>query len=246
MPQRMFRESRTRCKELGPGASPLERLALHSNVHRSGLDTGMTKGLNDAPGRAAFFPVAFISGLAARRLQAAPGRSGEGDRRDAPEHPRRLGEPLRHSGVFGRYKTPVPGFAGLRVAGRQTPQAPHFRSSSWMGQSAGTSTMMRRIEGSVCSVPIDGTGIKRIRWARSRGPAPLPTISRSNNPACSERVSCRRCAAASRNPVSRGAAEAKAWGAKLCSSVRRSKCRQRAGASYPMWAKDTLGGCVNN
>ena len=124
MPQRMFRESRTGCKELGPDASPLERLALQPNVHRSGSDAGMTKGLNDAPGRAAFFPAAFVSGLAVRRLHAAPRSSGEGHRRDAPEHPRRLGEPLRHSSVFGRYKTPAPGFAGLRVAGRQARKRP--------------------------------------------------------------------------------------------------------------------------
>ena len=106
--------------------------------------------------------------------------------------------------------------------------------------------MMRRIEGSVYNTPVDGIGISLIRWPRSRGPAPRPMTSLSNNPAFAGTDCCSRLAAASRKPVIRGTAEERGQGENPFFGPRNSKCSRWRGVSYPAWPNDPLGGCRNN
>ena len=127
-----------------------------------------------------------------------------------------------------------------------SPVNAHCRSSTRTGQSAGISAMMRRMDGSVCCAPIEGMGTNRTRRATSRAPAPRPMTSRSNTAAFAGRDSWRRRTAASRNPVSTGAAAARGRGAKSPSNPRNSKWSRRGGVSYPTCRKDAFGGCVNN
>lgn len=123
-----------------------------------------------------------------------------------------------------------------------SPENPHLRSSTRMGQSGGISTSMRRIEGSVCSAPMEGIGNILMRCGRSSGPAPRPMTNLSNSTDCDGRNSCNRCVAASRRPTRSCIASASERARNSPFDPRNSKCRCEGGESYPVWRNDPFGG----
>ena len=125
VPQRMFGEPRAITEEFGPYSSPLERLPLYDDVRRSGLNSGVAKGLHDGARGSLFFEIPFRRSFLLRStVDSTAWGTGQRDGSHASEHACRSPEPVRHlPNRRSRRDFPakLPRCMGRRVEARQTP-----------------------------------------------------------------------------------------------------------------------------